>query len=624
MRFKSVYISEYKNLKNFTMAFDGSSFIDVFVGKNGTGKSNFFEALIKIFQHLYEFDNKIKPIIEFDYEIIYKIDDENTKIAWKSGRLTINDDKKNRVGKTPLPDNLLIYYSGHNTNVDESSRKFQLGIKKHIRGGEYVNFHRFMYFDRGYKKLLLTILLTQSFDENLSKIIKKRLNIKDIGKEFVITLRKPYLVSRNYIIDRADDKTLYWGMKGEPREFLRRLSTCNNAGLRESGYFIKKDKKPAYIYFIDIEKFRNEFKYDSVDKLIELFNSIKITSMIDDIKFEIILSNDQRQDVNNFSDGQFQSIYLYSLLEAFQDRTCITLLDEPDSFLHPEWQYDFLKQTKNVSEASTRKNHVLMSSHSPSTIAAIDNERLRSFEIENNSVISKSSDKSRIIQTLSAGLIAFSEKEARLNIHHVLNSTSRAILFTEGVTDEIILETAWTKLYPGKTRKFEIQNAFSCSFLRILMKDEEMYRKYKDRTFFALFDFDEAHKDWNQLGTEIQSDPCKCLTRKHPSHEAYSMLLPVPANPLISKQVINSKNGKNYGKNSLLTIELLFYGVPSLKRYFVVDIDRTDGFIKFINDNQKTEFAKEIVPTIDASHFRVFLPIFEFIKSKCSSTPKRV
>ncbi len=55
MRLKHVHIiNEYKNLKNFKLDFDGKSFIDVFVGKNGTGKSNLFEALVEIFRHLFE------------------------------------------------------------------------------------------------------------------------------------------------------------------------------------------------------------------------------------------------------------------------------------------------------------------------------------------------------------------------------------------------------------------------------------------------------------------------------------------------------------------------------------------------------------------------------------------
>ncbi len=54
MSLKSVYISQYKNLEDFTLNFDSNSFIDVFVGKNGTGKSNLFEALSEIFRNLYE------------------------------------------------------------------------------------------------------------------------------------------------------------------------------------------------------------------------------------------------------------------------------------------------------------------------------------------------------------------------------------------------------------------------------------------------------------------------------------------------------------------------------------------------------------------------------------------
>jgi len=45
MRLKHIYISNYKNLKNFSLDFVGDSFIDVFVGKNGIGRSNLFEAI---------------------------------------------------------------------------------------------------------------------------------------------------------------------------------------------------------------------------------------------------------------------------------------------------------------------------------------------------------------------------------------------------------------------------------------------------------------------------------------------------------------------------------------------------------------------------------------------------
>jgi recombinational DNA repair ATPase RecF len=116
MHLKSVYISQYKNLKDFTINFDSNSFIDVFVGKNGTGKSNFFEALLEIFRHLYEYD-KDKNELDFNYSISFVSDDKETEIAWTSGEFKINGRKRKIISKIPLPENVLSYYSGHNDTV---------------------------------------------------------------------------------------------------------------------------------------------------------------------------------------------------------------------------------------------------------------------------------------------------------------------------------------------------------------------------------------------------------------------------------------------------------------------------------------------------------------------------
>lgn len=617
MRLKSVYISQYKNLKDFTLPFDGTSFIDVFVGKNGTGKSNLFEALIEIFRHLYEFD-KNKPVIGFDYSIKYEIDRAETEIAWEAGKLRVNGSARTKMRDTLLPDNLLIYYSGHNTKVDESNLNYQLRLKKHLWGGKEIA-HRFIHFDRGYKKLLLTILLAQSFDETISRIIKEKLDIKEIGNEFVITLKQPSIVNRNFKIDRADEKTLYWGIKGKPKDFLRRLSTCDSAGLRESGFLLKDGKKQTYTYFIDIEKFKTEFKYESVDNLIEYFNSIKIINMIDDIKLEVTLNSDQKQDINGFSDGQFQSIYLFALMEAFQDRNCITLLDEPDSFLHPEWQYEFLKQTKALSQVSKRKNHVLMSTHSPSTIAAVHKERIKNFELESSVVKVKNSEKNEIIKSLSAGLITMSEDETIMSISTYLKNTTQPVLFTEGISDEYILEQAWKKLFRDELRPFCIQNAYCCKILYALFSRDDLKKDYPDRILFALFDFDAAYHDWNGLKKERDeiTDPFQGLTKKLKDADHYAMLLPVPTIDQIKKQVLN-KYDKPWGKGSEshLSIELLFFKEELLGKWFAKrDMPGGGELVEFTGD--KVKFALEYVPKLEEIDFEVFRPMFEFIKGKC-------
>lgn len=129
-----------------------------------------------------------------------------------------------------------------------------------------------------------------------------------------------------------------------------------------------------------------------------------------------------------------------------------------------------------------------------------------------------------------------------------------------------------------------------------------------------MFDFDGAYVDWDQLGTMIESDPFKCLTKKFDNKNSYNMLLPVPNIEAVSKQVLNPRTGGTFENNALLTIELLFSQVPGLEQYFGIDTKRTDGFIKF--NGEKVNFAKNIIPTLSNEHFEVFRPLFEFIKSK--------
>jgi predicted ATP-binding protein involved in virulence len=87
MRITQLHIlGEYKNLNNFKLDFDGKSFIDVFVGKNGTGKSNLFEAIIEIFRHLFEKNY----FIPFEYVLKYEIDDKIVEINWIKEKLYLN------------------------------------------------------------------------------------------------------------------------------------------------------------------------------------------------------------------------------------------------------------------------------------------------------------------------------------------------------------------------------------------------------------------------------------------------------------------------------------------------------------------------------------------------------
>ena len=426
MRLKSVSISAYKNLKDFSLNFDGDGFIDIFVGKNGSGKSNFLEALISIFDHVYDFDAKeIGP--SFDYALTYTIDTKDTTFAWNAGvdgnagTLSINDRPRSTLGRTPTPNNILIYYSGQNAHVADIITRFENRFRGKIKGSELTESPRFIGIGPAYKKLLILLLLLLPDNTPSRLFLCQKLGILGNRGSFKLHVTKP-IFARKAEYDHLSPKDLFWGSAGQMREFLDQLVACIEGGATP-GALHDRDKD-EYVFNINIANFRRVFTGRQPDEIFRMFNNLKILGMLGNISMDITLQGLEVSDLGMFSDGQFQSVYIFAISELFKDKNCITLLDEPDAFLHPEWQFDFLKQTHAISNQATKSNHILMSSHSASTIAAKSQSRVRSVETTGGKTEVCEREKGDLIKSLSAGLITFSEEEARLNVRHVLKSTT--------------------------------------------------------------------------------------------------------------------------------------------------------------------------------------------------------
>ncbi|MDP1549138.1 MAG: AAA family ATPase [Nitrosomonas sp.] len=634
MRLKSVFISQYKNLKNFTLSFDGASFIDVFVGKNGSGKSNLFEALIEIFRHLDQL-GRADNDIAFDYNLRYEIEGQDTEIEWKADKLRINQDEDRKtLGQTPFPDNVLIYYSGHNTTVSELVSEYEMKFRGRIKGANLEDSRRFIGIGPEYKALLLAVLLVQPEDSKAHTFIRQKLGVDKLGitkpgtdeiSEPVlrVALQRPDYArgseKEKYDIDPVETATRYWRPVGITKDFLDTLSICTWANTEKltvnEGYFPNEDR---YVLYLSIGKLQEKF-VGKWQELFRQFDNLKTLRMLDDISVPLRLVSGMEGNINHFSDGQFQSVYIYSIVELFKDRNCLILLDEPDAFLHPEWQFDFLRQVFEITDAAAKTSHVLMSSHSASTITCANESVISLFEFDGEKVALTKVNKADVIKSLSAGLITFSESEARLSINHFLQSTSGDVLFTEGVTDEKIIETAWSKMYPNTPCSFGVQNAFDRIFLRNLFSRDELKNNFPNRRMFALFDFDEAFDDWNGLkkARDEVTDPSKGLAKQLQHLNHYALLLPVPNVGIIKRQVLDDTHKPwGRGQDSHLSIELLFFKEEWIGEWFRRKTASAGAeIIEFSGD--KVKFANEIVPALDAVYFEPFRPVFEFIMAKC-------
>jgi len=618
MRLISVYIGDYKNLKNFTLNFNTACFIDVFVGKNGSGKSNLFEAIILIFKHLIEFGKGSGSKIN-NYEINYDLEGKEHKYKWDGRALSYNGKERKSVTASSLPDNILVYYSGHNDTVSTIIDEYQEQFSKRIKKADIDESRKFLGIGSGYKSILLGVLLLQPETSKAKTYVCKKLDIPQQEINISLTLKRPVFAKKDFAIDRIDETTFYWGTQGITLEFLKKIVSSIKGSFSHADLY--DSEKDIYQIKIDGALYRTVFKDTPVAEQFRLFDNLNTLEMLQEMSAEFVLADLAKATINQFSDGQFQSVYIYSILEFFKDRKCLLLLDEPDSFLHPEWQHQFLKQILDISEEKTKMNHILMSTHSASTIAPMDTALLSLVVIEDSKVKQGVASKSEVIRSLSGGLIAFTEAEARLNIRYVIEHTEKPILFTEGITDEIIIETAWKKLYPGVEMPFDVQNAFGRTFLKTLFSRDELKMSYPTKTMFALFDFDEAYDDWNKLKkqSDEETDPFKGLAKKleHPYH--YAMLLPVPNVEILKKQALNDKNQPwRRGVDSHISIELLFYDetwVDNNKWFVVRPISCGGELIEF--SGEKTIFANTIVSNFGKEKFEIFRPLCEFIKAKC-------
>lgn len=633
MRIKSIYISRYKNIHDFQMDFDDNNSIDVFVGKNASGKSNFFEAIIEIFRHIDQFGQE-NNTINFEYSIFYEIDGVVTKIEWAKDQLFINGEHGQRkLGKIPFPDNILVYYTGHNTTVSSLIGNYKSLFQRKIKGADLSDSRKFIGIGPDYKNLLLALIISQHQDNPARNYILNKLEVDKLGltkpgtKEVTepvirLKLERPDYAKgkRDFNIQLNDETDRYWNAVGITKKFLDSLTQCiwsntDQISVNE-GYFQDEDH---YILYISIKKLQEKFE-SRWGELFQQFDNLKVLGMLSDITVPLRLDSDIEGDISSFSDGQFQSVYIYAVSEFFKNKNCVTLLDEPDAFLHPEWQHQFINQVKEINTVTLCKNHILVTTHSASTIASLEQKYISVIYSDNHKVKFCKRDKGQVIRDLSAGVISFSETEARLALNQFLKSSSGNVLFTEGVTDEIILTIAWEKLNPGRGCPFGIQNAFDRTFLRNLFSRDELKLNFPSRKMFALFDFDDAYNDWKGLkGLDLIVDPFAGLAKKLKYEYHYALLLPVPKNSDIKKQVIDEEN-KAWGRNggSHLSIELLFYKEDLLEKWFTKrPFIAGSEIIEFVGD--KAEFAKTMVPTFSVENFEIFRSLFDFIESKCNA-----
>lgn len=422
MRIDSLYIEDFKNLKQFKIDLDENELNTVLLGQNATGKSNFIESLVLIFKYLDLSKAGSTPRFpEFEYEIKYKCREHNIKITCKIDEKTkkssyeIYVDEKKQSYKSffinkeiYLPKYVFTYYSGISNKLkdhfDENQKNFYNKAKaKGVTKEDVEDFRRMFYVQLVHSYFVLLAFYTFE-EEKTKKFLSDYLNIENL-ESVLFKFQKPEWQKNAKFQDE-----FMWGAEGLVREFLDKLWEISFAPIdvfeehkesfRDSS---NKQKEFLYLFVPTKEKLQelNKFYHTNTD-LFKALESTYISDLIDEVRVKVKKTN-----VNNeitfkeLSEGEQQLLTVLGLLKFTKDKETLVLLDEPDTHLNPLWKWHYLDLLNDIyrndseTESLDETTHIIINTHDPLVIGGLKKEQIRIFRRnpENGTVIAEPAEK---------------------------------------------------------------------------------------------------------------------------------------------------------------------------------------------------------------------------------------
>ena len=401
MRIDKVEISEFKNLKNFTIDLDETQLINVFLGKNGAGKSNLIEALVIIFRDL----DLMKTTKEFSYKIQY---------SCKANVIEIDSDKENKKIKyivngeglskkafyenlhhdeSFLPQHVFAYYSGPSNRLENYFKSHQKKFYDALLKNE-DNILRPLFYARLIHSHFVLLAFFSFFDESSNDFLKEYLDI--ISVESILFVLKAPDWDRSKKNKELAAKSQFWGAGGVVKDFLDDLYGYSIAPLKETIQietgFSKSNKEVTYLYLKDQESLISfAKKYSNNTEFFKYLESMYLSDLIHEIKIKVKKSDGTIITFNELSEGEQQLITVLGLLKFTQSKESLFLLDEPDTHLNPAWKFNYLSLLRDVVGMNDN-SQIIISTHDPIVIGGLKKEAVTIFGKQDGNTFTKTPD----------------------------------------------------------------------------------------------------------------------------------------------------------------------------------------------------------------------------------------
>lgn len=353
MKIHSIYIDGYKNLKNMEIFMPEDSSVAAIIGNNGSGKSNILEALTQIFSAVYN-----EKTVDFRYKICYSIYNDDFQISnfdnvqfFKNGKKVSKQDRR-----SSLPRGIFLYYCGETDRLkklalDCVDKAFENALKK----DEEVTTRYISCV--GLREFTAVLLANAKYKNSTFEKVCDLIGIQEVGGPIDFQLIRPSWSKKAPLTEDS-----FWNAQGTVAILLHKL--------KDSGELIKLDNDHALIRVNSI----SDISLDSENPfdLFVRFELLIQAGILSDISFTI-LKDGESLSPDMLSEGEKQLAQFLCLLEATKEYRALFLLDEFDSFLHPNWQRRFAEIISEIHITG----QILFTTHSPLTLGKMKKESIR-------------------------------------------------------------------------------------------------------------------------------------------------------------------------------------------------------------------------------------------------------
>lgn len=384
MRITRADIKDWRILKSPDVELETSC--AVIIGENGSGKSTFLELILTVFELVYKRLKDPNAIVDtegfcLEYETTDK-DDVLHHVSFESGYedghevgelhvtidgslYTINEDGGEKL-KGLLPANIITYYAGETDRVMNICNYFiaqnlnavrKSGNKYTLNPLELPTDVPFIYSDLRHLPIALMALIA---NDGESKTLDK-LNLREESVVYRINLQKPRWATAG-----SED---FWGNSSQLfNDFLSGLieHALQNPQTSDAEISIEISAMNLRDYLDEISiEHRGVFLYQIFDLLYnnDLLKNVEVwwNRRTDEI-------GTPPMSADYFSEGEKQVVMTSALIEFWDKKHCLFLFDEPDTFLHPKWQSQFLPEVTQ----GLKESQAIITTHSPLMLSTID------------------------------------------------------------------------------------------------------------------------------------------------------------------------------------------------------------------------------------------------------------